>query len=130
MINTGFDVTQQVMHEPFDIETHKRTFVHYLEVCLDETGHVHYAVPSHQEWLIKYACNKHNMTRKELEDKCPRERWCDYMLWLTEQTECIAVWETAFVGKINSLQQKSLLTLKANGLYCGQTEEGIDGYSV
>lgn len=130
MIDKSSDLSQQVLNEPFDIETHKRTFINYLEVCLDGSGNVHYAVPSHQEWLIRYACNKHNMTRKEFEDTCPRERWWDYMLWLTEQTGCIVVWDTGFIGRINPLQQKTLLTLKANGLYCGQTKEGIDGYSV
>lgn len=126
---TDVDI-QRVLHSPFDIETHKRTFVQYLEVCLDETGHVHYAVPSHQEWLIQHACNKHNMTREELENSCPRERWADYMLWLTEQTSCIAVWDGGFIGRSNYMQQVTLTMLKANGVYFGATKEGPEGYVI
>ena len=28
----------EVLRGPFDIETHKGTFVHYLEVCIDRDG--------------------------------------------------------------------------------------------
>lgn len=42
-----------MLRSPFDIETHKATFVNYLEVCIDEGGTPHYAVPSHQEWLVR-----------------------------------------------------------------------------
>lgn len=121
---------QRVLHSPFDIDTHKKTFHNYLEVILDEVGRVFYAVPSHQEWLIQHACNKHNMTREELANSCPRERWADYMLWLTEQTSCIAVWDTGFIGKTNYMQQVTLTMLKANGVYSGATKEGPEGYVI
>lgn len=31
----------EVLRGPFDIETHKGTFVHYLEVCIDRDGMYH-----------------------------------------------------------------------------------------
>lgn len=43
----GASEQQRVLRSPFDIETHKATFVNYLEVCIDEGGTPHYAVPSH-----------------------------------------------------------------------------------
>lgn len=49
----GASEQQRVLRSPFDIETHKATFVNYLEVCIDEGGTPHYAVPSHQEWLVR-----------------------------------------------------------------------------
>ena len=44
---------QEVLSGPFDIETHRRTFCHYLEVCIDPEGVAHYANPSHQRWLLE-----------------------------------------------------------------------------
>ncbi|GAB6761703.1 hypothetical protein [Bacillus cereus] len=40
---------QETLRGPFDIETHKKCFVDYLEVVIDEEGTVMYATPSHQE---------------------------------------------------------------------------------
>lgn len=37
----------------FDIQKHKETYKNYLEVIIDEEGSIHYAVPSHQEFLIR-----------------------------------------------------------------------------
>lgn len=33
---------QRVLHSPFDIDTHKKTFHNYLEVVLDEVGRSNY----------------------------------------------------------------------------------------
>lgn len=43
----------EILRGPFDIETHKGAFVHYLEVCIDRDGVIRYAVPSHQRWLLE-----------------------------------------------------------------------------
>lgn len=45
----------EVLHSPFNIETHKKTFVNYLEVVITSDGVIHYAIPSHQEFCINYA---------------------------------------------------------------------------
>lgn len=44
------------LHSDFDIEQHKKIFIHYLEVVIDENGKIMYAVPSHQEKQITLAC--------------------------------------------------------------------------
>lgn len=44
---------QEVLHSPFDIETHKQTFVSYLEVVISPEGTVEYAVPSHSDKLVE-----------------------------------------------------------------------------
>src|SRR5690606_29819 len=63
---------QQVLHSPFDMETHKNTFINYLEVVIDADGTIMYAVPSHQEKLIRLACERHGLSRDELNDLCPQ----------------------------------------------------------
>lgn len=54
------------VYSDFDIDQHKKTFIHYLEVVIDENGKIMYAVPSHQEKIISLACEKLNVTREEL----------------------------------------------------------------
>lgn len=113
------DNIQEVLHAPFDINTHKATFIHYFEVILDEAGRVHYAVPSHMEWLIAYTCKKLNINRDELARRCLADPTADVMLALTKLSGCIAVWENHIEGKPNYLQHTQLYTLKQHGLYLG-----------
>ena len=115
-----FDTQRTVMQKPFDIQTHKRTFVDYLEIVLDENGDAHYAVPSHQMWLRNYAAKKLNLTQEELSDRCPMAYWCDVTLWLTKITGCVAVWDVAYVGTLNSKQKAMLELLQLEGLYKGK----------
>ena len=60
------------VYSDFDIEKHKKTYIHYLEVVIDENGKIMYAVPSHQEKLITLACKRLNITREELNSMCPQ----------------------------------------------------------
>ena len=92
----GASEQQRVLRSPFDIETHKATFVNYLEVCIDEGGTPHYAVPSHQEWLV----------RKLMDALC-------------EMTRCVAVWNDCALGRCNARQRLALRRLKEAGLYRG-----------
>ncbi|MED2737709.1 hypothetical protein [Bacillus toyonensis] len=110
---------QKVLRGPFNIETHKKQFVNYLEVIISEDGTVMYAVPSHQEKLIKMACEKLNVEREEIHDLCPDEYKWDYMVWLCEVSGCVALWNVCMQGRANELQQKTIETLKEEGLYRG-----------
>lgn len=104
----------------FDIEKHKKKYVHYLEIIIEENGHVVYAVPSHQERMIKLACNKLRISRNELGALCPREYYFDYLRWLSMQSGAIAVWEDAYIGdKLSKKQISMLKKLKLHGLYKG-----------
>ena len=51
--NPTHERMQEVLHSPFDIETHKQTFVSYLEVVISPEGVVEYATPSHTDKLIE-----------------------------------------------------------------------------
>ena len=74
------------VNSEFDLEQHKKHFVNYLEVMIDEQGKVHYAVPSHQEWAIAASCEKLGVSRQELGDMTPREYYFDWMNWLLMQS--------------------------------------------
>lgn len=65
------------LRSEFDIEQHKKTFIHYLEVVIDENGEIMYAAPSHQEKLISLACERLNVTREKLNAMCPQEYYFD-----------------------------------------------------
>lgn len=112
--------TEKILRGPFDIETHKAAFVHYLEVVIREDGTVEYAVPSHQEKLIGIAMEKLGVTRGQLYDMCPREYMFDVMRWLCEITNCVAVWTDFYIGVLNETQRCVLLTLKFHRLYEGE----------
>lgn len=43
------------IYSGFNPKLHKQTFIHYLEVIIDENGKIMYAVPSHQDNMIKLA---------------------------------------------------------------------------
>ncbi|PFJ42704.1 hypothetical protein COJ15_05020, partial [Bacillus thuringiensis] len=99
---------QQVLHSPFNIETHKKTFINYLEVIIDAEGTTMYAVPSHQEKLISLACNTLKITRDELFKQCPVEYYFDVMPWLCEVSGCVALWTSRMEGKANKKQEETI----------------------
>lgn len=116
----SFAEQQQVLHSPFNIETHKRTFINYLEVVILEDRTIEYAVPSHQEKLIRICLNKLDITRDELYEMCPLfEFYFDFNIWLSQMSGAIAVWNDRYEGIANTEQKKILKRLKMHGLYVG-----------
>ena len=112
------------LQSKFDIEKHKETFPHYLEVIIGPDGDVMYAVPSHQYKMIDIACQKYSVDRKGLDAMCPYEYWFDYMRWLCNITDCIAVWEHGIeYYSVNHKQVAMLRRLKMAGLYTGMSPE-------
>lgn len=57
---------QRVLHSEFDINSHKKTFIDYLKVVIDEFGNVMYAVPSHTEKLAEIYTGRNAVTRKAM----------------------------------------------------------------
>lgn len=109
------------LYSEFDTEQHKKTFIHYLEVVIDESGKIMYAVPSHQEKMIALAREKLNVTREELNAMCPQEYYFDFMTWLSKISGACAVWEKFIqADKLNEQQIEALQVLKDNGLYLGE----------
>lgn len=53
------------LNSKFDIELHKKNFPFYFEAFIFSDGSVEYAVPSHQEFLIKKYCEQFKTTREK-----------------------------------------------------------------
>lgn len=104
------------IYSKFDIEKHKSIYINYLEVIILPDGTVEYAVPSHQEKLIKIAMEKLKVTREELNELCPREYYFDLITWLTKITSCVSVWNNYVVGEPNEIQKEVIEQLKLEGL--------------
>lgn len=111
---------EYTIYSEFDLQKHKQTFINYLEVIIHEDGSVHYAVPSHQEYLIKYACKQLNCSRDELYDMCPEEYYFNLMEWLCKITKCVSVWSQGFIYcELSDNQKETLQILIDNGLTLG-----------
>lgn len=118
---------QQVLHSPFDIETHKKTFVNYCEVIIDEEGVVHYAVPSHIEKLLSMYIDKRygpdsDVDRESVNKEIREALWkygFDGIEYLTKFTGTISVWTFGFKGTPNQKQLNMLKTLRMSGVYLG-----------
>lgn len=116
---------REVLKQPFDIETHKKTFINYLEVVILEDGVIEYAVPSHQEKLISKACQKLNVERDTLSDLCPPEYYGDFYIWLCQVSGCIALWNEFMIGEPNQTQYETILKLSQENLYLGTIKEPV-----
>lgn len=113
------------VYSKFDVGKHKEHFVHYLEVMISPDGEIEYAVPSHQEYAIKKACEALGVTRMELSDMTPPEYYFDWLNWLLAQTGYMAVWEDGYVCPNPTKKQiGKLKMLKLNGLYRGAISYG------
>lgn len=111
--------TQRTLMGSFNFETHKKVFENCLEVIIDEKGVVHYAYPSHLEWLTRYAMNRLAVNRQQLRGLCPGESFVDMIPWLCRITGCVAVWNGRTAGKVNRSQLITLNRLRKEGLYKG-----------
>lgn len=107
------------LHSEFDIEKHKAKYINYLEVLIEEDGHVLYAVPSHQELAIKLACKAKHWSRDQLNKKCPPEYYFDFLPWVLSISNAVSVWNTMYIGNANEAQINTLKSLKKAGLYTG-----------
>lgn len=105
---------------PFDIKTHKKTFINRLEVVILEDGTVEYAVPSHQMKLIELACKKLSVTKDELSELCPEEYGHHFNKWLSKVSGILLVWESFYEGTPNEAQLAKLKELQGAGFYIGK----------
>lgn len=108
------------IYSPFDLEKHKQTYINYLEVIIDKTGKIMYAVPSHTEKAIAIACSELNVSRDQLMDMVPRDYYCAMHEWLCKVAKIVMVWTggCTFVEP-NSKQIAALRRLKLAGVYHG-----------
>ena len=117
------------LYSAFDLEKHKQTFVNYLEVLIDEDGTIMYAVPSHQEKAIALACSRLKLSRKQLDELCPKEYYGDYMTWLCMVAKVMAVWNGHCVAVNPTIKQiGALRRLKMAGVYTGPIPQAEEEY--
>ena len=119
---------QRVLHSSFDIETHKQTFVSYLEAVISPEGVVEYAVPSHTEKLIEIF-----MKQKGFDDIIKAKEYvikttinnglCSSIEFLTGVTGYISIWFDHYVASDPPTKQQldKLKELFDNGVYVGPT---------
>ena len=110
----------EVLHSPFDIKTHKKTFINYLEVVISPEGVIEYGVPSHTQKLENILMKQLNITKGQLLGMCPKEYYCDYNNWLCMKTGYIMVWglpNSYVVGKPNEKQKEVINLLKREELF-------------
>lgn len=119
---------EEILALPFSIDRHKQAKWLELELVIGPEGDVHYAIPSHQEFLIRKACEVKHCTRDELADMCPEEYWGDYMRWLNLVTGgYIPVWPIGVLDiPVTKAQSAALKALKLNGLYRGTLPKPIN----
>ena len=103
---------------------HKETFIHYLEAILYPDGHIEYAIPSHQEKLISICVEELRVSRQQLYDRCPEDYYADFIVWLCNESKCVAVW-TDFIFKsdtypLTPAQVITLTKMKEIGIYEGE----------
>lgn len=108
-----------LLHLPFDLETHKANFINYLEVVILEDGTVEYAVPSHQEKAIQIGMEKTGQDRETFYNSCPPEYYFDVMDWLSKVTGVVFVWNDGIAGTPNLKQCERLNELNKAGVYHG-----------
>lgn len=102
----------EVLHSPFNIETHKKTFVNYLEVVITQDGVIHYAIPSHQEFCINYAIQQGLFKSREALYKYFEHSCFD----IEQMIHCCLVWTNHIRGYVNDDIARSLQDLIQNNL--------------
>lgn len=119
--------TEYSIYSAFDIEMHKQTYVDYFEAVLMPDGTVRYAVPSHQEMLLKIGVEQYKKTREDFIAMCPPALYCDYMKWLCDVTGCVAMWSKFVVGTPNEFQMSKIHELIDAGIVSSSVLDILNG---
>lgn len=119
---------QEVLHSPFDIETHKQTFVSYLEVVISPEGVVEYATPSHTDKLVEIFAKQKGFddilkAKKYIIETTINNGMLSTIDYLTGVTGYISVWFNRYVAgdPPTKAQLDKLKELFDNGVYVGPT---------
>lgn len=114
-------------YSKFDLQRHISTYPHYLEVIILEDGTVEYAHPSHQQKLIKLACDSIGCNRDTLQWLCPEEYYFDFDTWLCKMSKCVSVWTKFYLAPdgLNDAQRNTLELLISAGAFEGTLSDNI-----
>lgn len=112
----SFEEQQRILHAPFDIETHRHTFIDYLEIIIKPDGTPEYAVPSH---MLKLVAVYGKSMDDVYEEYLQAQSGLDGIDWLCSKTRCVSVWSDHIQGLLNAAQLATLERLHDAGLYTG-----------
>lgn len=105
---------QDIIYSEFDIETHKKNFIDYLEVVITDDGIIHYAIPSHNEFVYKLLIDKFKL--KDKDDLYEFLKNLPIYIDPTQLAKCCCVWVNNVNGYVNNKILKSLKLLQDNEL--------------
>lgn len=101
------------LYSSFDIDKHKATFINYLEVIITNDGVIHYAVPSHQQYVSNIVKKEHTLTDKEFCAVMPMSSFHEFLL---AYSGAVMVWSHGYAGIPNKKQLLQLQLLHDEGL--------------
>ncbi|MFI3329150.1 MAG: hypothetical protein R3Y05_01535 [bacterium] len=105
------------VYSDFDLDKHKETFTNYCEVVILEDGTVKYAVPSHEQMLIKLYADKKGMSVEEFYNWWDENKHIDFRELALKEVKCVLVW-TNFCQyiELNKVQNKVLKSFIGKGI--------------
>ena len=112
-------MSQYDLYSEFDVNRHKETFTNYFEAIIYPNGNVEYAIPSHQEKLIRLLMKIRNCSRQDIFNQCPAEYYFNVIQWLCNETKCISCWYEGFIcpeSGITNLQLETIKILREKGV--------------
>ena len=83
-------LSNKYLYMDFHARVHGQVFIHYCEAILWPDGKVEYAIPSHDEALIKAYANKYNITRDDVIEKF-RDNF-DWYEQMMRDTGIVQIW--------------------------------------
>ena len=101
------------LYSTFDIDKHKETFINYLEVIITNDGVIHYAVPSHQQFVNKIIMEQHGLDEQAFCNIMPVTCFQEFLL---AYSGAIMVWSVGYSGIPNKKQLAQLQLLHKEGL--------------
>ena len=101
------------LYSTFDIDQHKATFIDYLEVIITNDGVIHYAVPSHQQYVSNIIKKEHLLNEEEFCAVMPMTAFHEFLL---AYSGAVMVWSHGYTGIPNKKQLLQLQLLHNEGL--------------
>lgn len=102
-----------VLYKPFDFNEHLKAFGDtYLEAVVLEDGTIEYAIPSHEQKLVRVIMQKTGKTRDQVIWDCSDDDKLNWQEYLERESGCISLWTNFYLGTANEKQLEAIQKLK------------------
>lgn len=120
---------RRVLESPFNAELHAKTFLCYCEVIIWPDGKIEYAIPSHNEIILKAYAQAHGLTREEAIEEARLRYGYDAMFQIMKELGIIEVWYDNMHNEtpLTDAQYEALAMLLKHGCISAKC---FDSYSV